>query len=108
LRVNDIYSYRANSLLAEGDQDMRRVAVAIVAKNMGTPSWQAHEAVLAGKGQEAKKVRAWLQRPLLSGQEGLIVIETELTEQEARRTYTLKLWDDSGRGLVTLGNITFP
>jgi len=36
------------------------------------------------------------------------MVETELLAQEARGTFTLKLWDANGGRLVTLGGVTFP
>jgi hypothetical protein len=39
---------------------------------------------------------------------GSVLVETELTEREARQPFTLKLWDESGGRLVTLEGVTFP
>jgi hypothetical protein len=52
----------------------------------------------------------WQSSPLLPGEEepGVVVVELELTAREARDTFTLKLWDESGKRLVTLGNVIFP
>ena len=54
------------------------------------------------------KVKVWSRAPIPPGEGGLVVMETELMEEEARGTFVLKLWDESGRRLVTLGNVTFP
>jgi uncharacterized protein (TIGR02268 family) len=108
LRVDDIHSYRAVTSRTEAEQRVMRVAVAMSVKNAGPQPWQVHEAALVDKAQEAKKMKVWPLVPLAPGQGGLLVVETELTEQEAREAYALTLWDESGRRLVTLGNITLP
>lgn len=64
------------------------------------------------KGQEPKATKvSWQPSPVLPGEEVLatvVVVEWELTAQEAQGLFTLKLWDESGKRLVTLGNVTFP
>ena len=53
-------------------------------------------------------MKVWPLAPILPNQEVLLVVETELLEEEARGTFVLKLWDASGSRLVTVGNVTFP
>jgi len=108
LSVDEVHSYRATMPRMEGEQRVMRVAVAMKAKNLGTLPWQAHNAALVNKVQEAAKVKVWSRSPIPPDKEDLVVVETELPEQEARETYVLKIWDESGRRLVTIGHITFP
>ncbi|WP_233166522.1 DUF2381 family protein [Archangium sp. Cb G35] len=37
----------------------------------------------------------------------MVVVDWELTAQETRGPFTLKLWDEIGMRLVTIGNMTF-
>jgi len=108
LPMYGVHSYRAATPRMEGEQRVMRVAVTMRTRNMGTQPWRVHEAALVGKGQEARKVKVWPLAPILPDQEVLLVLETELLEEEARGTFVLKLWDASGSRLVTVGNVTFP
>jgi uncharacterized protein (TIGR02268 family) len=86
-----------------------RVAVAMVMENPGTEPWTAKDAaLLVGKGHDVKEAKMWQLTPIPPGQTGLVMVETELLAQEARGTFTLKLWDENGGRLVTLGGVTFP
>jgi uncharacterized protein (TIGR02268 family) len=107
-RMYGVHSYRAETPRAEGKQRVMRVAVTMRAMNMGTQPWRIHEAALVVKGQETRKVKVWPLAPILPNQEVLLVVETELLEEEARGPFALKLWDASGSRLVTVGNVTFP
>jgi uncharacterized protein (TIGR02268 family) len=94
-----------------GKENVVRVAVAVMMFNSGTQPWTVGDAVLVGKGQELKQVKkVWQRAPIApdSPTPGEVVVEAEMVEKEARGTFTLKLWDDSGKRLVTLGNVTFP
>lgn len=88
-----------------------RVAVAVELTNPGTLPWMVKGAVLMGKNQEVKPLKLiWQLSPIPPNteQQGLVIVETELTAREARGPFTLKLWDESGKRVVTLGNVTFP
>jgi uncharacterized protein (TIGR02268 family) len=108
LPVYEVHTYRAATPRMVGEQRVMRVAVTMKAKNTGQQPWRVHEAALLRKGQEARKVKVWPLAPILPNQEVLLVVETELLEEEARSPFALKLWDASGSRLVTVGNVTFP
>ncbi|HYO67414.1 MAG TPA: DUF2381 family protein [Archangium sp.] len=109
LRTQTVISYRSTTTRVEKDEDVMRVAVAMVMENPGTALWTAKDAaLLVGKGQDVKQVKVWQLAPIPPGGSGLVVVETELLAQEARGTFTLKLWDENGGRLVTLGGVTFP
>ncbi|WP_309897544.1 DUF2381 family protein [Archangium sp.] len=46
--------------------------------------------------------------PLAPEQRGLVIVETELPEREAREKLTLQLWDEDGERSVTIGNVGLP
>ncbi|MCY1077326.1 hypothetical protein [Archangium lansingense] len=41
------------------------------------------------------------------GKGGRVVVEFEVTENQAQGTYTLRLWDAEGR-TAAIGKVTFP
>ncbi len=91
------------------DEDVMRVAVAMTMDNPGTAPWTARDAaLLVGKGQDVKEAKVWQPAPIPPGGSDLVMVETELLAHEARGTFTLKLWDENGGRLVTLGGVTFP
>jgi uncharacterized protein (TIGR02268 family) len=107
LRLEEALSYRA-----EG-----RVAVELKLTNPGTVPWTAAGAVLRGpKGEVLKPLPLWQPEPVpppeavTKGQEKKrrVVVEVPVSEEEARGTYTLILWDAEQKRTVTLGNVTFP
>nr|WP_245814759.1 DUF2381 family protein [Cystobacter ferrugineus] len=109
LPARTIISYRSTTLRREKGEDVMRVAVAMVMENLGTAPWTAKDAaLLVGKGQDVKEAKVWQFAPIPTDQMGLVVVETELLAHEARGTFSLKLWDESGGRLVTLGGVTFP
>jgi uncharacterized protein (TIGR02268 family) len=92
-------------------ENVVRVAVAVELVNLGTQPWTLKDAALVGKGQESKPVKvSWQPSPISPDpkERGVVVVEWELTAREARGPFTLKLWDESGMRLVTIGNVTFP
>lgn len=104
-----VISYRSTTTRREKGEDVMRVAVAMVMDNPGTAPWTAKDAaLLVGKGQDVKEAKAWQLAPIPPGGSGLVMVETELLAHEARGTFTLKLWDENGGRLVTLGGVTFP
>jgi hypothetical protein len=59
-------------------------------------------------GVEVKPLEVWQQEPLGHEQRGLLILETELPEREAREKLTLQLWDEDGERSVTIGNVSLP
>jgi len=103
LRLREARSYRT-----EG-----RVAVDLWLDNSGTLPWVAAGAVLRGpKGEVLKPLPLWQQEilPTEPGAKGWhrVAVEVPASEQEARGTYTLILWDTEQKRTVTLGHVTFP
>ncbi len=103
---------RARSCRAEG-----RVAVEVWLTNPGAAPWTAAGAVLRGpKGEVLKPLPLWQPEPLLPSESqserelrpGRVVVEVLATQEEARGTYTLTLWDAERKRAVSLGNVTFP
>jgi len=107
LDIDKVISYRSTTRA----ESVVRVAVAVMLLNLGTQPWTLKDAALVGKGQEPKPVKVnWQPSPILPGADtpGMVVVEWEMTAREARSPFTLKLWDESGMRLVTIGNVTFP
>jgi uncharacterized protein (TIGR02268 family) len=110
LELDAAYSYRLTTMRKEGDDTVVRVAVELRLLNPGTLPWTVRGAALVRKGQGAKPVTMlWQSLPILPGakEPGLVVVEWVLTAREAQGTFTLKMWDESGSRLVSLGNVTF-
>lgn len=111
LKLEKAYSYRSTTLRKEGDDAVVRVAVEVTLTNPGPRPWTARDAALVRKGQGAMPMQVvWQPSPIQPGvkESSTVVVELEMTALEARGTFTLKLWDESGSRLVTLGNVTFP
>lgn len=105
LACRDVTSYRAKD----------RVAVEVTLRNPGKTLWTAAGAVLrSAKGEVLKPLPLWPSEPILpaasgvKGDWGRVVVEVMATDQEARGTYTLILWDADHQRTVSLGNVTFP
>jgi uncharacterized protein (TIGR02268 family) len=111
---------KGNALLPDKVRSYRakgRVAVELWLENPGAESWTAVGAVLRGpKGKVLKPLPLWQPEPLAPSalqferglKRGRVVVEALATQQEARGSYTLTLWDAERRRTVTLGNVTFP
>jgi uncharacterized protein (TIGR02268 family) len=84
-----------------------RVAVLLKLRGPGAQDWKAEGAQLASRGGMGRNVTVW-QSPASKPGFREVMVETELTEAEARGRFTLKLWDASGTRTVTLGGVTFP
>ncbi|OJH39727.1 hypothetical protein BON30_16235 [Cystobacter ferrugineus] len=107
LGIRHVYTYRVTTRQA----GLVRVAVAMQMVNRGTQPWALQGAALVGKGQEPKPMKVnWQPSPILpvAKEAEVVVVEWELTAREAQGPFTLKLWDQSGKRLITLGNVTFP
>ncbi len=103
-------SYRADTERMEGGHKVVRLAVVQEFHNTGRTPWTPAGALLVGsKGQEWKALGVWPLKPLLPGERYRLVVEVECTEEEARGTFTLKLWSQEGgaRGELFDG-VTFP
>jgi len=111
LDLQEAYSYRMTATRKEGEEHMVRVAVELKLLNPGTQPWTVRDAALVRKGQGAMPMKlVWQSSPIQPGavELALVVVELEMTARDARGTFTLKMWDESGSRLVTLGNVTFP
>jgi uncharacterized protein (TIGR02268 family) len=111
LVLGTVISLRSTLPTIDGRESGARVAVAMELKNPGAEPWTARGAVLVGRGREVRPVRVlWQPSPIEPGAGApvFVVVETELTAREAQDTFTLKLWDETGARLVTLGQVTFP
>ncbi len=100
LTLREGYSYRARG----------RVAVEVWLSNPGARAWSVAGAALRGPhGELMKGLTSWQPAPLLpGGKQGRVVVELPATEEEARGTYTLTLWDEDQARTITLANVTFP
>jgi uncharacterized protein (TIGR02268 family) len=107
LTVSRCVLYRSNPQRGEGEAPVVRVAGSVSLKNKGAP-WTPVGAALVASNGMTKELEVRTPEPVRSDGLGVVYVETELTAQEARRTFTLKLWDDSGTRLVTLDDVTFP
>jgi len=90
----------------EGERRVR-VAVLLRLEGPGAGDWKVAGAQLASRGGAGRHVTVWQSS---ANEPGVteVMVETELTEEEARGHFTLKLWDASGTRTVTLGGVTFP
>ncbi|MFE8605386.1 DUF2381 family protein [Archangium violaceum] len=114
----DVKEKEGNALIHHAVTSYRakdRVAVEVYLTNPGSVPWTAAGAVLRGsKGEMLKPLPLWQVEPILSaapgneGKQGRVVVELLATEEEARGSYTLVLWDADRQRTVTLGNVTFP
>ncbi len=84
-----------------------RVAVLLRLEGPGAGDWKVEGAQLASSGGGGRQVTVW-QSPANEPGYLEVMVETELTPEEARGRFTLKLWDASGTRTVTLGGVTFP
>ncbi|QRK06292.1 DUF2381 family protein [Archangium violaceum] len=107
LAIRRVLSYRGTTR----EENVVRVAVAVELVNPGTQPWAFADAALVSKGQEPKPMKVgWQPSPVPPNpkEPGVVVVDFELTAREAQGPFTLKLWDESGMRLVTIGNVTFP
>ena len=109
LGVWGVVSHRS-ALAGEGaNASLLRVSVELEVMNAGAWPWVPAGAALLTEGRGSKALRLWppeaIPRRATAHQ---VIVETELTEGEARAIYTLKLWDTSGNRLIELDGVTFP
>jgi len=102
LQTHLIWSYRSAT----------RVAVAVgLSLPAGEQPWTMEGAALTGKrGAELKVLPVWHSGPITGelGKSERVVVEVEATKEDARGTYTLKLWEAGTGRTVIVGNVTFP
>ncbi|HYO57123.1 DUF2381 family protein [Archangium sp.] len=108
LTVESVLAYRYTQIKPEGGIPMVGVALVMQLTNPDTRPWSVVGASLMREGEEVKKPGVWPPDPIAPEQRGFLQVETELTQQEARETLTLRLWDEGGTRSVTVGNVRFP
>jgi uncharacterized protein (TIGR02268 family) len=104
-------SYRSDTGRVEGGRRLVRLAVVQEMRNTADTPWTLAGAVLVGpRGEEWKALAVWPLEPIAPGKEQRIVVEVETTEEEARGTFTLKLWSqEEGRSRdECFEGVTFP
>ena len=102
--------YRADTARTEGGHKVVRLAVEQQLRNHGSTPWTPEGAVLLGpKGEEWKALGVGPLEPVAPGKELRVMMEVEVTEEEARGTFTLKLWsEEAGGGGEFFDGVTFP
>jgi uncharacterized protein (TIGR02268 family) len=104
-----VRSYRSTTRREEGEGSVLRLAVELELTNEGATSWMAMGAALVGaQGEALRMLEVWQAEPIEPGRAGIVVVEVEVTEREARGPFSLKLWDEGGARSVLLGGVTFP
>ncbi len=103
-------SYRSATGRVEGGRKVVRLAVEQELQNNGSTPWTPAGAVLVGPGGvELKALGVWPLEPIAPGRTRRVVLEVEATEEEARGTFTLKLWSQEGGGAgERFDGVTFP
>ncbi|WP_257463331.1 DUF2381 family protein [Archangium lipolyticum] len=110
LQLLSARSYRSDTERTEGGQTVVRLIVELMPWNKGETPWTPAGAVLVGSTHaELKVLGVWPREPMAPDEKGRVVVEVEATENEARGTFTLKLWSQEGnaRGEL-LDGVTFP
>jgi uncharacterized protein (TIGR02268 family) len=104
-----IHSYRSDTGRVEGGHRVVRLAVEQEVQNTGTRPWMPTGAVLMGpRNKEWKALGVWPLEPIPPGKTLRIGVELEMTEEEARGTFTLKLWSQDGGTGEFFDGVTFP
>ncbi len=107
LEVAEATAFRSAAPKRPGEEPRVRVAVLLRFEGPGAGDWRVEGAQLASRGGVGRPVTVW-QSPTNKRGVTEVMVETEVTKEEARGRFTLKLWDASGTRTVTLGGITFP
>jgi uncharacterized protein (TIGR02268 family) len=108
LELVEATAFRSAAPSQQGEAPRVRVAVLLRLEGPGAGDWKAEGAQLASRGGGVgRHVTVW-QSPTSEPGYREVMVETELTQEEARSRFTLKLWDASGIRTVTLGGVTFP
>jgi len=104
-------SYRSDTGRVEGGRRLVRLAVVQQLRNTADTPWTLAGAVLVGpRGEEWKALAVWPLEPIAPGKKQRVIVEVEATEEEARGTFTLKLWSqEEGRARdECFEGVTFP
>jgi uncharacterized protein (TIGR02268 family) len=90
-------SYRSDTVHEKGGLKVVRLAVDQELQNNGSTPWTPAGAVLVDPGSvELKALGVWTPGPIAPGKKHRVLLEVEATEEEARGTFTLKLWSHEG------------
>ncbi|MFY0571669.1 DUF2381 family protein [Archangium lansingense] len=109
LRSMKALSYRSDTERLEGGRKVVRLVVKQLVRNTGNTPWTPARAVLVGpQGVEWKALGVWAQEPIAPGEKRLVGVEVEMTEIEARGTFTLKLWSQDAGTAEFFDGVTFP
>ncbi|WP_309891932.1 DUF2381 family protein [Archangium sp.] len=110
LTTSRAHSYRSDTEREEDGRGLVRLAVEQELRNTGDTPWTLAGAVLVGPGgEEWKALAVWPREPIPPGRKRRVVVEVEAPEEEARGTFTLKLWSQEDSGRVELfDGVTFP
>ncbi len=109
--VHNVYSYRFVTGRTEGTKVIVRLVVELeleLEKRRALPWEPAGAALVRPTGGEKEALSVWTPEPLPPGGVRPVVVELEMTEQEARGPFTLILWDASGMQRVEVSGVTFP
>jgi uncharacterized protein (TIGR02268 family) len=110
LTASTAHSYRSDTGRREGGRKVVRLAVALELWNNGSTPWTPAGAVLVGpQVVELTALGLWPLEPIAPGKGHQVVVEVETSEEEARGTFALKLWNQErgARGELFDG-VTFP
>ncbi|ATB28395.1 hypothetical protein MEBOL_001842 [Melittangium boletus DSM 14713] len=118
LITSDVIQRSGGSLAAEkiisyrtaGPSGLGRVAVQVKLRNQGVVAWTLVGAALVNsRNASLSGLTVWPREPIPPGESRDITVEMDATENEARGTFTLKLWaGEAGAGGVSLNGVTFP
>lgn len=71
--------------------------------------WIAQGASLVSRtGEALKMLPVWEEAPTTNARSRRVVVEAEATQDVARGTFTLRLWEPDGLRTITLSGVTFP
>jgi len=100
LKVQEATSYRARGA----------VALTLEVDNVSSRPWRAAGASLVGEGgMRLNVLRVWPTEPLAPGATWRrVVVESEVTEAQARGRFTLSLWQEGEPPSVSLDGVMFP
>jgi uncharacterized protein (TIGR02268 family) len=106
-KATDVTTLRTAAPAQKPKEARAGVAVLLRLDSPEARDWKVEGAQLASQGRVWRTVTVWQSAPLDPGSWD-VMVEAELTAEEARGRFTLKLWDASASRTVTLGGVTFP
>ncbi|HEX5753388.1 MAG TPA: DUF2381 family protein [Archangium sp.] len=107
LELSDAVALRTAAPSSEAGDKRVRVAVQLTLESPDARDWRAEGAQLTAPGGVRPNVTLWQSPPLKPGR-WEVMVEAELTEEQARGRFTLKPWDESGARTFSVGGVTFP